>query len=294
MIQETKVKGILNPVRQPDDWFGLKYNMNLYRGCQHRCIYCDSRSRCYQIENFDRHVIVKRNALELLAQQLPRKRIKGTIGTGSMNDPYMPIENQTNLTGQALQVIAQNHFPVHVLTKSDLVLKDIDTLVEINQVFAAVSFTITTADDALGKKVEPGAPAVSRRFAAMKKLAERGLHTGVLLMPVLPFIEDNRENIRSIVELAAAHGAAYILPSLGMTLRDRQRDYYYQKLEQHFPGLKQKYTRRFGLNYFAQAQNSQELYQVLKDSCQQHQIALSMPKFTPSPVSANQLQMQLF
>jgi DNA repair photolyase len=294
MIKETEVTGILNPVSQPDDWFGLKYNMNLYRGCQHRCIYCDSRSRCYQINNFDRDVIVKVNAVELLAEQLPRKRIKGTIGTGSMNDPYMPVEKQFNLTGRALKVIAENRFPVHVLTKSDLVLKDIETLVEISQVFAAVSFTITTADDGLGKKLEPGAPAVSRRFAAMKALAEHGIHTGVLLMPVLPFIEDQPENIRAIANLAADHGASYILPSFGMTLRDRQRDHYYQKLDQHFPGIKQIYIQHFGYKYFAEAQNSTMLYQLLKDSCQKQHLQLSMPKFSPCPIAKNELQLQLF
>ncbi len=168
--------------------------MNLYRGCQHRCIYCDSRSECYQIEDFDGEVIVKVNAVDLLADQLPRKRIKGTIGTGSMNDPYMPIEKQYNLTGQALAVIAENRFPVHVLTKSDLVLRDIDTLTEISKTFAAVSFTITTADDQLGKKLEPGAPLVSRRFKPWP-IAQRGIHTGVLLMPLLPMIEDTPENV---------------------------------------------------------------------------------------------------
>ncbi|MBE0583792.1 MAG: radical SAM protein, partial [Desulfofustis sp.] len=210
MITEIEAKGILNPVKQPDDWFGLKYNMNLYRGCQHRCIYCDSRSECYQIDNFDREVIVKVNAVDLLADQLPRKRVRGTIGTGSMNDPYMPVEKQYNLTGRALTVIVENRFPVHVLTKSDLVIKDIDTLQTISEVFAAVSFTITAANDELAKKLEPGAPLVSRRFAAMKKLADRGIHTGVLLMPVLPMIEDDAENILAIIQMAADHGASYI------------------------------------------------------------------------------------
>jgi len=169
MIKEINAKVILNPVKQPDDWFGLKYNMNLYRGCQHQCIYCDSRSECYQIENFS-DVLVKVNAIDLLRDELSRKRVKGTIGTGSMNDPYMPLEAKRNLTGQALQVIAEYHFPVHIVTKSDLVLKDLDTLHEINRVYAAVSFTITTTDDQLGKKLEPGAPRVSERLAAMKIL----------------------------------------------------------------------------------------------------------------------------
>jgi DNA repair photolyase len=294
MITEIRAKGILNPVRQPDDWFGLKYNMNLYRGCQHRCIYCDSRSKCYQIENFDGEVIVKANAVELLADQLPRKRIKGTIGTGSMNDPYMPVEKQYNLTGRALEVIAINRFPVHVLTKSDLVLKDLDTLVQIAEVFAAVSFTITTADDALGKTLEPGAPTVSRRLAAMRQISKRGIHTGVLLMPVLPMIEDHPENITAILELAAEHGAGYILPSFGMTLRDQQRAYYYRQLDRHFPGLKQRYIHKFGGDYFAPADKSEELYELTRETARKLGLALKMPIFTPEKIRKDNRQMKLF
>jgi DNA repair photolyase len=294
MITEIEAKGILNPVKQPDDWFGLKYNMNLYRGCQHRCIYCDSRSLCYQIDNFDHEVIVKVNAVELLVDQLPRKRVVGTIGTGSMNDPYMPLEKRYNLTGRALAVIAENRFPVHVLTKSDLVLRDIDTLVEINQVFAAVSFTVTAADDILGKKVEPGAPAVSRRFAAMRRLAERDIPTGVLLMPVLPFIEDTVENVLKIVEMAAEHGAGYILSSLGMTLRDRQRFHYYQQLDEQFPGTKEKYIRQFGGSYFAEARRANRLYAAIEEACLARGISISMPKYTPKEATSARKQMSLF
>ena len=199
MIKEIQAKVLLSHVKQPDTWFGLKYNMNLYRGCQHRCIYCDSRSACYQIDNFDGEVLVKTNAIELLTHELARKRVKGTIGTGAMNDPYMPLERKINLTGRALEVIAQFGFTVHILTKSDLVLRDLDTLVKINQRYAAVSFTITTADDELGKRVEPGASLVSDRLKAMRVLAEHGIYTGVTLMPVLPFIEDTEENIAAIV-----------------------------------------------------------------------------------------------
>lgn len=294
MITEVKVKGILNPVRQPDDWFGLKYNMNLYRGCQHHCIYCDSRSACYQLDNFDQEVVVKVNAVELLAEQLPRKRVVGTIGTGSMNDPYMPVERRYNLTGRALQVIANNRFPVHVLTKSDLVIKDIDTLEDISRVFATVSFTVTAGDDDLGRKVEPGAPSVSRRFAAMRKLAERGISTGVLLMPVLPFIEDTPENIARIVELAADSGAGYILPAFGMTLRDRQRYYYYRMLDRQFPGTKEKYIRQFGDGYFAQARQAGDLYAYLAELCEDAGISLEVPKFIPQEAVAEELQIRMF
>jgi DNA repair photolyase len=170
MPVEIFAKTLLATVKQPDPWFGLKYNMNLYRGCQHQCIYCDSRSECYQIEDFA-EIQVKVNALEKLSDEIRRKRVKGTIGTGSMNDPYMPIEAERNLTRGALQIIAAAKFPVHIITKSDLVLRDLDILKEISQVYAAVSFTITSADDSLAKKLEPGAPVSSRRFAALKTLA---------------------------------------------------------------------------------------------------------------------------
>ena len=279
MIKEITAKTLLNPVQQPDTWFGLKYNMNLYRGCQHQCIYCDSRSECYQIENFS-DVLVKANAVDLLRNELARKRVKGTIGTGSMNDPYMPLEAKRNLTGQALQVMAEFRFPVHIITKSDLVLKDLDTIQEINRVYAAVSFTVTTADDELGMKLEPGAPRVSARFAAMSELAAHDILTGVTLMPVLPFIEDNIENIRSIVERAQQNGASYIIPSFGMTLRDRQRDYYYNKLDRSFPGLRGQYERRFGNQYYCPANNSTSLEDEFRDLCENYGIATRMPQFS--------------
>ena len=278
MIKEITAKVLLNPVKQPDDWFGLKYNMNLYRGCQHQCIYCDSRSECYQIENFS-DVLVKVNAIDLLNDELFRKRVKGTIGTGSMNDPYMPLEAKRNLTGQALQVIADHHFPVHIVTKSDLVLKDLNTLLEINRVYAAVSFTITTADDELAKKLEPGAPNVSGRLAVMKILANNGILTGVTLMPVVPFIEDNVENIRQIVTRACEAGASYIIPSFGMSLRDRQRDFYYDKLDKLFPGLRGAYEKRFGFQYHVSANNAFELEKDFQGLCERWGIATTIPQF---------------
>lgn len=292
MITEITAKTILNHVKQPDTYFGLKYNMNLYRGCQHQCIYCDSRSECYRIENFaDIHI--KANAIELLADALPRKRVRGTIGTGSMNDPYMSIERKTNLTGQALAVIAENQFPVHVLTKSDLVLRDIDTLKEINEVYAAVSFTITTADDALAKKLEPGAPPSSARFEAMKTLSGAGILTGMLMMPILPFIEDSLENITRLVELAHAHGAAYIIPSFGMTLRAGSREYYYAKLDRLFPGTKARYTRQFGDNYACYSPNHKNLDTIFRELCARYGIARRMPVFTPEKITKENLQMRL-
>ncbi len=273
MIKEIQAKVLLSHVKQPDTWFGLKYNMNLYRGCEHRCIYCDSRSECYQIDNFDGEVLVKANAIELLTNELARKRVKGTIGTGSMNDPYMPLERKINLTGRALEVIARFGFTVHILTKSDLVLRDLDTLVKINQRYAAVSFTITTADDELGKRVEPGASLVSDRLEAMRVLAEHGIYTGVTLMPVLPFIEDTEENIAAIVQRAYEHGASYIIASFGMTMRDRQRAYYYDRLDKLFPGLRQQYEGKFGERYDCPANGAGRLYAMFNELCSQYGIA---------------------
>jgi DNA repair photolyase len=289
MIREITAKVLLNPVKQADDWFGLKYSMNLYRGCQHQCIYCDSRSECYQIENFS-DVLVKANAIDLLSAELSRKRVKGTIGTGSMNDPYMPLEAQRNLTRQALQVIADFRFPVHIITKSDLVLRDLDILHTISQVYAAVSLTITTADDALGKKIEPGAPRVADRFKAIQSLADNGILTGVILMPVLPFLEDNVENIRQIVTQAHQAGAAYIIPCFGMTLRDRQRDYYYRKLDKLFPSLRGEYEKQFGHQYHVPANNAVELEREFRALCDRFGLATCIPQFNPPHAS----QMPLF
>jgi DNA repair photolyase len=293
MIKEIQAKTILNHVRQPDTYFGLKYNLNLYRGCQHQCIYCDSRSECYQIENFaDIHVKV--NAVDLLTDALPRKRVRGTIGFGSMNDPYMPIEKKYQLCRRALKVIAQYQFPVHIITKSDLVLRDLDLLKKINQVYAAISFTITTADDALAKQIEPGAPPSSARFAAMRMLSEAGIHTGVTMMPILPFIADTEENVAQLVEKAHEAGAEYILPWFGMTLRAGSRDWYYNQLEKRFPGVKQKYIRQFGLRYECNSPHWHKLDDLFQKLIQKYQIPTQMPIFTPEQVTKKDRQMRLF
>jgi DNA repair photolyase len=284
MIKEIHVKTILNHVKQPEPYFGLKYNMNLYRGCQHQCIYCDSRSECYQIENFaDIHVKV--NAIELLAEALPRKRVRGTIGFGSMNDTYMPVERKYQLTRRALEVIRQHQYPVHIITKSDLVTRDSDILKDIHKTYAAVSFTITTADDALAKKLEPGAPPSSARFKAMRALADAGIHTGVTMMPILPFIEDTVENITALVEMAHQAGASYILPWFGMSLRAGSRDYYYDKLDQLFPGVKPKYVQQYGGRYECNSPHWRNLDDVFQKLVNKYGIATQMPVFTPEKVS---------
>ncbi len=197
-----------------------------------------------------------------------------------MNDPYAPVEKQYQLTRGALQLFVEYGFPVHVLTKSKLVVRDVDLLSQIaRDTQALVSFTITTCDDALGKKLEPGAALVSERLAAMRFLADCGIKVGVLLMPVLPFIEDNWENVRSIVELAHAHGAGWILAAFGMTQRKGSQEYYLRQLEHLFPGVKEKHLRAFGNRYECAANSAQKLSEQFKTLCAQKGIALKVPQY---------------
>lgn len=293
MVREITVRTILNHVQQPDPWFGFKYSMNLYRGCQHGCIYCDSRSACYQLGELG-DIRVKTNALDLLADILPRKRIRGTIGFGSMNDPYMPVEEEFHLTRGALEIIAAQRFPVHLLTKSDRILRDLDLIRKISRVYAAVSFTITTADDDLAAVLEPGAPRPSARFRAMRTLAEAGMLTGVTLMPILPFLEDDPDNITRIVTLARENGASYIIPAFGVSLREGSRDYFYQKLDQFFPGMKNRYIQQFGDQYQCASPRWKELTDLFFSLCKASEIAVRVPVFQAERITAPPGQLKLF
>ena len=293
MPTEITAKTILNHVKQPDPWFGLKYNMNLYRGCQHQCIYCDSRSECYRLGDLA-DIRVKVNALELLEDVLPRKRVRGTIGFGSMNDLYMPIDKEYRLARGALTIIQKHRFPVHILSKSDLVLRDLDILSEITQVYAAVSFTITTADDNLASKVEPGAPLPSARYRAMRELADAGILTGVTMMPILPFLEDDPENIRQIVRKAAENGATYIIPAFGMTLRPGSREYYYQQLDLLAPGVKEKYIESFGDNYQCNVPNWNQLNDIFQEEMDRAGLESVIPVFDPVKQTSSTNQLPLF
>jgi len=293
MATEITAKTILNHVKQPDTWFGLKYNMNLYRGCQHQCIYCDSRSACYRLGDLA-DIRVKVNALELLEDVLPRKRMRGTIGFGSMNDLYMPVEQRYRLARGALEIIQRHQFPIHILTKSNLVLRDLDLLTEIKRIYAAVSFTITTTDDDLAAKLEPGAPSPSERYQAMRKLADAGILTGVTMMPILPFLEDDPENIRHIVQRAADSGASYIIPAFGMTLRPGSRDYYYRKLDLLFPAVKEQYVKAFGDSYQCSTPNWPTLERVFREEILKKGISSKIPVFEPEKISRNSRQISLF
>jgi DNA repair photolyase len=281
MSQYIQAKTILSSLKKgADSFFGLRYNMNLYRGCQHGCIYCDSRSKCYGIENFT-EIKIKQNSLELLEKELRSKREKGTIGFGSMNDPYMPIDKELQLSRKALQIIARHKFPVHLITKSDLVCRDIDILKEISQVYAAISVTITAASDVVSRQIEPGAPVSSQRFEAIRTLSNAGIYCGITLMPVLPYITDTPENIEQLIIKAKESGAKYILAVMGMTLREGQREYYYEQLDKRFPGLKENYQLRYGNDYSCNVPDHKKLWTVFETKCNKVGIPMRMQFFAP-------------
>ncbi len=266
-IIEVEATNILTTTKNPSAWFGVKYNMNVYRGCEHKCIYCDSRSECYRINRFDTELLVKKNAPFLLRKELSHKKAKGIIGTGAMSDPYTYYEEKSLVMRKCLEVISEFKYPLNIITKSNLILRDLDLLEQISKAGACVVFTITTTDDTLSKIVEPYAPLPSKRLKAMKILSEKGIKVGVTLMPVLPFLEDTEKNILSVVREVKKYGGNFIIPGFGVTLRDRQRDYFYKELEKSFPNLKEKYEKKYGNNYSCSPDNVKVLKSIFEKEC---------------------------
>lgn len=259
----VKVKGILS----------AKNGMNLYRGCQHGCIYCDSRSRCYGIENFE-DIEVKENAIALLDTALRHKRKKCMIGTGAMCDPYMPIEKKLCFTRKALEVIDAHGFGATLITKSDLCLRDLDLLMSINnRCKCVVQMTLTTADDNLCRIIEPAVCPTSARVKALKMLHRAGIPTVVWLSPILPFINDTEENISQLIDMCADAGVYGILNfGMGLTLREGNREYFYEQLDRHFPTLKMKYINTYGSLYGVNSPRNAELQQLFHRKCEEYGI----------------------
>lgn len=251
------------------EWFGTDHTVNLYRGCCHGCIYCDSRSECYHNDDFE-HVKAKENALELLRDELRRKVRPAFVGMGAMSDPYNPFEKELELTRKALILIHAYGCGVAVCTKSDLILRDVDLYQDIQaQAPVICKLTVTTMDEALARKIEPGAPSPQARMAALEGLSKQGIFAGILLMPVLPFLEDNVDNVLAVVDAAAAAGAKFVYPYFGVTCRDRQRAYFYQELDKCFPGLRAQYERQFGERYQCTAPKAKQLWTVCSELCRE-------------------------
>ena len=258
-MHEVNVKGILS----------AKNGMNIYRGCLHGCIYCDSRSLCYQMKHKFEDVEVKANAVELLENALRRKRNKCMIGTGAMSDPYMPIEEKLGNMRKCLEVIERYGFGVTMITKSTKVLRDLDLLKKINEKSkCVVQMTLTTYDEDLCRIVEPNVETTYERFRALEILRDNGLPTVVWLCPILPFINDTEENIRGILDYCVRAKVKGIINfDMGVTLRDGNREYFYKKLDEHFPGLKEKYIRMYGNSYQLSSPNSRKLSMIYKSEC---------------------------
>ena len=263
-MHTKEVKSILSP----------KNGMNLTRGCTHGCIYCDSRSTCYQINHDFEDIEVKSNAIELLEAALKRKRKKCVIVTGSMSDPYTALETSINHTRAALDVIERYGFGVSLLTKSTRILRDLEQLKRINQkAKVVIQMTLTTYDEALCKIIEPNVSSTSERFEALKVFRDHGIPTIVWLCPILPFINDTEENIKGILNYCIEAKVKGILCfGMGLTLREGDREYYYAKLDEHFPGLKKDYQRIYGNDYSLVSPNNDKLMKIFIEECKKHQI----------------------
>ncbi len=243
--------------------------MNLYRGCRHGCIYCDSRSACYRMEHPFEDIEVKQNALTLLEDALRRKRRPCMIATGSMSDPYTPPEEELRYTRRALELILQYGFGITLLTKSSLVLRDLDLLQRINsQTKCVVQMTLTTWEESLCRILEPNVSTTTERFAALMKLKEAGIPTVVWLCPILPFLNDTAENINRLLDCCEQAGVRGIVQfGMGVTLRQGNREYFYRQLDRHFPGLKERYIRTYGNAYVLESPNSRDLLELLHRRC---------------------------
>ncbi|MDO5422967.1 MAG: radical SAM protein [Eubacteriales bacterium] len=277
-MEEIPAKTIVTKCKAPAEWFGIDYNMNIYKGCCHGCIYCDSRSACYGVEEFDR-VRVKADALRVIRDDLRRKTKKGVVGTGAMSDPYNPFEKELLLTRHALELVDAFGFGAAIATKSTLMLRDVDILKEISEHSPVLlKVTVTTADDGLCRKIEPRVALSSERLDMIAKLSAEGLFAGVLLMPVLPFLEDTPENVLEIVRRTAEAGGKFIYPAFGMTLRMNQREWYYEKLNEVFPGegLVVKYQKRYGNLYECRSSRAKELWEVFAAECERRKIRYRM------------------
>ena len=255
-----KAKGILS----------ADNGMNLYRGCSHGCIYCDSRSKCYQMDHVFEDIEVKENALELLEKTLLSRKKRCMIGTGSMTDPYLPLEEELRMTRGALEILERHGFGVAIQTKSARILRDLDLLKKINDKSkAVVQITLTTQDDSLCRILEPHVSVTSERVAALKAFREAGIPTVVWLSPILPYINDTRENIEGILQSCIeADVKGVICFNMGVTLREGSREYFYAQLDRHFPGMKQRYIRSFGNAYELNSHRNEELMRLYHKTCE--------------------------
>ncbi|MDE7265854.1 MAG: radical SAM protein, partial [Lachnospiraceae bacterium] len=248
--------------------------MNVYRGCTHGCVYCDSRSVCYGMKHDFEDIEVKQNAPELLEMALKSKRKKCMIGTGAMSDPYNHYEEELKITRRCLEIIDRYEYGLAILTKSNRILRDLDLLQSINEkAKCVVQMTLTTYNEKLCKIIEPNVSTTKERFEALMQLKEAGIPTVVWLTPLLPFINDNEENLRGILDYCIQANVKGIISfGMGLTLREGDREYYYAALDRHFPGLKKKYIQTYGNAYELPSPNEKQLLHIFHDVCKKYEI----------------------
>jgi len=274
-----EAKQIINKLKHVDDWFWVNYTLNPYRGCAHLCIYCDARDNQYGLSaTFDQTVYFKENAVEILQRQLPKLK-KGIISPGGVCDSYQPIEAELRITRRILETLARYGFPVEILTKSDLVLRDLDILQEINRLaWVGVLFTITTLDTEVASRFEPYSPSPERRLAALKEVARSGLTTGVMLCPYLPGISDDKAHFEEVVWRAKDADAQFVLHG-GLTLKKGpQKDRFVEALKHYYPQLVSRYEELYGASYSAERKYSCQVGRVAREVCRRHGIPYRMPR----------------
>ena len=286
----VKAKGILS----------AKNGINLYRGCSHGCIYCDSRSKCYHMEHAFEDIEVKENAVELLEKTLKRKRKKCMVSTGSMTDPYIPLETKIRNVRKALSLANQYGYGMSLLTKSNRILQDLDLLKAINeQTKCVVQMTLTTYDEDLCKKIEPNVSTTKERVEVLKRLHEEGIPTVVWLCPILPFINDTEENIKGILQYCIeAKVYGIVCFGMGLTLREGNREYFYEQLDKLFPHMKEKYIKTYGMQYEIDSPNSLHLMKLFHQLCEENGIIHNNKKIfeyvTTFEMKQNHVQLSLF
>ena len=267
-MEEISARRLLIPLKgEMEHFFYADWNMNLYRGCSHGCIYCDSRSVCYRLDHFDQ-VRPKHDALRMLDEELRGKRRRGVITMGAMSDPYNPLEKDLLLTRGALEVILRRGCGAAFTTKSALCARDAALLSDISRrAPVCARLTITCADDSLCRRVEPHVSTSSERFRALRTLSDAGVFAGVWLNPVLPFMTDSPDNILGVVRRAADSGARFVVCFFSMTLRTGNREYYFNALQRDFPGVRERYLSHFGNAYECVSPRAEELYALFCDEC---------------------------
>jgi len=301
MFIEKEYKSIINKKKWIDSWFWERYSINPYNGCHFGCIYCDARSGKYHMpEQFEEEIVVKKNVAQMLDMRLTRARTfqPDIVGIGGVTDCYQPAEKIYKNTQQILEVLLKHQFPVHICTKSDLVLRDLDLLQAIARLtWASVSVTILTVDKERAKFLDYRAPSPQRRLKVIQTIKEKApqVQTGVLAIPVIPFLTEDTDQLENLFQKVKAAGADYLLFGFGVTLRDRQALWFLRKLKEKFSELIPEYEQLYGFKYNPQNYSGTygpdldyqiSKHQILFELSEKYQLPFRIKRFIPNDFRA--------